>query len=138
MVYIVATLMRKALEKFNLLQEDADSREEVWKHLMLLPKDYSEMAIYNEVTREIMSKVEFEHGGAEYDEKYPEGIPTSVTIETTEGQSFDSDLIMYPGGHALNNNVELGTVLQHKFKMLGTLALNQQDLVKFVLKLENI
>lgn len=27
-----------------------------------------------------MAKIQFEHGGAEYDEKYPQGIPTSVEI----------------------------------------------------------
>ncbi len=43
----------------------------MWKHLMLLPNDYSEKAIFNEMTREIMQKIEFEHGGKEYDDFYP-------------------------------------------------------------------
>ena len=29
----------------------------------------------------MMEKCEFEHGGKEYDDKYPEGIPTSIQIE---------------------------------------------------------
>ena len=28
-----------------------------------------------------MARIEFRHGGREYDEKYPDGIPTTVEIE---------------------------------------------------------
>jgi len=56
--------------------------EEFWKYLMLLPNDYSQSAIYNEVTRTLMSKIEFEHGGESYDELYPEGLPTSIQVVT--------------------------------------------------------
>ena len=49
-----------------------------------------------------MEKIVFEHGGPNYDSKYPEGIPTSVTITTKNEQTFDSGLIMFPGGHARN------------------------------------
>jgi len=45
---------------------------------MLEPKDYAQAAIHNKLTRSIMEKMTFEHGGQEYDSKYPEGIPTSV------------------------------------------------------------
>jgi 2-methylcitrate dehydratase len=46
--------------------------------LMLEPKDYGHAAVFDKLTREIMEKIEFEHGGKEYDSKYPDGIPTSV------------------------------------------------------------
>jgi hypothetical protein len=45
---------------------------------------------------------------------------------------------MFPGGHARNESVLLGDILQHKFKMLGKLGLEKQDLLKFVVNLENI
>jgi hypothetical protein len=32
-----------------------------------------------------MSKIEFSHGGVEYDSKYPEGIPTSMQVFTKSG-----------------------------------------------------
>ena len=32
-----------------------------------------------------MEKAEFEHGGKEYDEKYPDGIPTSVVFTLSNG-----------------------------------------------------
>ena len=56
------------------------SLDELWKYLMLLPADYGKNALFNEVTRNLMGKIEFEHGGAEYDSQYPKGIPTSISI----------------------------------------------------------
>jgi 2-methylcitrate dehydratase len=86
---------------------------------MLLPKDYSGKALYNDVTRNLMQKIEFEHGGAEYDALYPKGIPTSISIKTVQGQEFDSGLVLFPGGHAANETVSLSNILQHKFIRLG-------------------
>jgi 2-methylcitrate dehydratase len=54
-----------------------------------------------------MDKIEFEHGGKEYDDKYPDGIPTSIDIQTRDGRSLNSGLVMYPGGHARNSTVNL-------------------------------
>lgn len=79
MVYIVATLLRKAFEKYDKIVAE-HGLDELWKYLMLLPIDYSKNAIFNETTRKLMAKIEFEHGGPEYDAKYPEGIPTSIQI----------------------------------------------------------
>lgn len=112
MVYIVSTLLRKALA----------TQRVGWTDLMLEPADYSESAIYNSLTRKLMEKIEFAHGGQEYDSKYPDGIPTSVQIVDTDGSAYDSGLVMYPGGHARNRTVDLEGVLAHKFKLLGGLA----------------
>jgi len=35
-----------------------------------------------------MSKCTFTHGGKAYDEKYPEGIPTSISITMKNGQKI--------------------------------------------------
>jgi len=86
---------------------------------MLIPHDYSHSAIFNETTRNIMSKIQFEHGGPEYDKLYPQGLPTSISITTKDGKEFDSGLVLYPGGHALNESVSLTEILQHKFIRLG-------------------
>jgi 2-methylcitrate dehydratase len=79
MVYIIATLLRKAFEKYDKIVGE-HSLDELWKYLMLVPFDYGKNAIFNETTRKLMAKIEFEHGGPEYDAKYPEGIPTSIKI----------------------------------------------------------
>lgn len=71
-----------------------------------------------------MDKIAFHHGGAPFDEKYPEGIPSQLQIETTSGEKFDSGFVLFPGGHAGNKTVDLNDVLQHKFKLLGQMAMN--------------
>ena len=83
MVYIISTLLRKAFEKHHHIFEENDP-EDLWKYLMLLPHDYSHSAIFNETTRKIMNIIEFEHGGKKYDQHYPEGIPTSISITTKD------------------------------------------------------
>jgi 2-methylcitrate dehydratase len=139
MAYIVATLLRKATELGTVPQ----SSDEAWKALMLSPYDYqvSAAAIYHPLTRSIMERIDFRHGGPEYDAKYPDGIPTSVRISSgsfggSEMSSkpgptranpnqpeLDSGLVMYPAGHARNTTADLRGILDHKWKMLGAIAL---------------
>lgn len=55
---------------------------------MLMPIDYSESALHCAETKNLMDKITFSHGGQKYDDLYPEGIPTSVTV-TSKQESFD-------------------------------------------------
>jgi len=137
MVYIIATLLRKAYEKADQVREAKDS-EDLWKTLMLTPLDYGKEAILDETTKKIMSKIEFVHGGAEYDTKYPEGIPTSMEVTTKQGKTLDSGLVMFPGGHARCQNISAKEVLRHKFILLSKLALEKQEMIKFMVQLTNI
>lgn len=66
MVYIISSLLRKALNKYEKVIDETDI-DELWKLLMLTPLDYSKEALFNETTRALMSKIEFAHGGVEYD-----------------------------------------------------------------------
>jgi 2-methylcitrate dehydratase len=93
-----------------------------FKSLMLLPHDFSDAAIKHPVTRALMEKMTFRHGGEEYDRRYPDGIPTSIQITGTDGKEHDSGLVMYPSGHARNTTADLNDILAHKFRMLGGLA----------------
>lgn len=68
---------------------------------------------------------------------YPEGMPTSVQLDVG-GNSFDSGLIQFPAGHAQNTDGQLIGLLMHKFKMLGKLAMEPEELQRFVFELENI
>jgi 2-methylcitrate dehydratase len=99
--------------------------EDLWKVLMLMPSDYSDQAIDNSVTKKIIEKIEFVHGGEEYDSKYPEGIPTSMLITTKDSEVLDSGMILFPGGHSRNEGVSLKDVLQYKFKKLGRTGLDK-------------
>src|SRR5207244_9539192 len=56
MVYIIATLLRKAIEQ----------RRAGWKELMLVPSDYDQAALFHPLTRALMPRIDFRHGGPEY------------------------------------------------------------------------
>ncbi len=138
MVYIVATMLRKAIEFGKDFGGDTN---QAWKRLMLSPYDYSPGAIMNAGTRELMSKIEFEHGGPEYDAKYPDGIPTSLVITDSSGRAFDSGLVMYPAGHARNTTADLDGILANKFDMLGQLVVPDgqypTDLIQGLLSIQD-
>lgn len=112
MVYIIATLLRKAL----------GAGSAGWTDLMLEPADYHADAINNPRTRALMERIEFAHGGDEYDRNYPDGIPTSVVITDDQGAEHDSGMVMYPAGHARNTTADLKGILAHKFGLLGRIV----------------
>ncbi|MBU6413421.1 MAG: MmgE/PrpD family protein [Planctomycetes bacterium] len=121
MLYLVCTMLRKALEARVVSKKPLG-----WKELILTPHDFDPTALKHPVTRQLMEKMTFEHGGSEYDAKYPDGIPTSIVFTDEQGQVFDSGLVMYPGGHARNamgpDKVNLQDILDNKFRVLGSLA----------------
>ncbi len=112
MVYIIATLLRKAFE----------SRRSGWEELMLMPGDYDAESLAHPLTRAIMDRIEFRHGGPEFDAKYPDGIPTTLEIEHAELGWLSSGLVMYPEGHARCHSGNLDTLLKHKFQRLASLG----------------
>jgi 2-methylcitrate dehydratase len=114
MVYIIATLLRKAIE----------TRTAGWEELMLLPEDYDTDALRNPLTRRLIERIDFRHGGPEYDAKYPDGIPTSLDIEHDELGTLSSGLVMYPEGHARNRSGNLERLLTTKFKRLAGLGVD--------------
>ncbi len=114
MVYIVATLLRKAIE----------SQASGWKELILMPADYDNDALFHPQTRRWMDAIEFQHGGKEYDDRYPDGIPTTIEIRHAQLDSLSSGLIMYPAGHARNTTCDLEDLLQNKFQRLAELGVD--------------
>jgi 2-methylcitrate dehydratase len=114
MVYIVATLLRKALE----------TKRAGWEELMLLPADYDDAALVHPLTRRLMERIDFRHGGREYDDKYPDGIPTSLEIEHADLGTVSSGLVMYPEGHARNRSGNLDRLLTTKFRRLAGLGVD--------------
>jgi 2-methylcitrate dehydratase len=117
MVYIIATLLRKAFEQ----------KQAGWKELMLLPDDYNDASLFHPLTRAIMEKIEFRHGGPEYDAKYPDGIPTTLEIDHAALGHVSSGLIMYPEGHARSTSGRLDELLEHKFRALAAPAVDDAD-----------
>lgn len=129
MAYIISTLIRKAGELGTEASDGVAGNNELWKRLMLNPHDYKEdaSAVFNEKTRAIMKTITFEHGGDEYDSKYPDGIPTSLVITTKDGKTLDSGFVMYPAGHARNTENDLEGILAHKFKLFAGLAVKDVE-----------
>jgi 2-methylcitrate dehydratase len=114
MVYIIATLLRKAIE----------GRQTGWRELMLMPADYDQGALLHPLTRRLMEKIEFSHGGPSYDARYPDGIPTSLEIEHATLGRLSSGLVMYPEGHARNTSGHLDDLLEHKFRLLASMGVD--------------
>jgi 2-methylcitrate dehydratase len=123
MVYIVATLVRKAVESYQEPAARSQEPADHWRRLMLVPGDYSDGAIGHPLTREIMRRIEFRHGGPEYDAKYPDGIPTTIEVEHRELGQLSSGLVMYPEGHARSRTASLAALLDHKFRLLAGLGI---------------
>ena len=130
MVYIVATVLRKAIHDPRV----QESRPKgllipllLWHDLMLIPADYDDVALFHPLTRALMDKIEFVHGGPEYDAKYPDGIPTTVEIDHCALGRLSSGLVMYPEGHARNRSGNLPRLLSHKFRALAGLGVHDVE-----------
>jgi 2-methylcitrate dehydratase len=132
MLYLVCTMLAKAIEA----RADGADGELGFKELMLLPHDFDAKALHLPLTRALMQKMTFEHGGPDYDAKYPDGIPTSIQITDGQGKTFDSGLVMYPTGHARNTTADLKGLLAHKWEKLGELASDNPK--KMIQKLSGI
>ncbi len=117
MVYIIATLLRKAHETGG----------RTWEELILTPEDYSDSSLVHPLTRQLMEKIEFRHGGPDYDARYPDGIPTTLELNHARLGRLSSGLVMYPQGHARNPSDRLPQLLQHKFRRLASLGVDDPD-----------
>merc|ERR1711959_673958 len=118
MAFIVVRILQNALKAGGV----PSNKDEAWKTLMLSPYDYGKDALADQTTKALMQKVTFEHGGPEYDAKYPDGIPTSIQVTLKGGKTMDSGLVMYPTGHARNTDADLKGILHHKAHLLGDLV----------------
>lgn len=125
MVYIIATLLRKAFEARRTGWDGQDG----WQRLMLMPDDYAEndSALFHPLTRSLMERIDFRHGGDEFDRKYPDGIPTTVDVDHAKLGKLTSGLVMYPEGHARSTTGNFTTLLDHKFLLLAGLGVDDVD-----------
>jgi 2-methylcitrate dehydratase len=117
MVYIIATLLRKAIVEHRA----------GWRELILMPVDYEDEALFHPLTRQLIERIDFRHGGPEYDRLYPDGIPTTVEIEHAELGRLTSGLVMYPAGHARCTSANLDELLSHKFRSLARLGVDDVE-----------
>lgn len=125
MLYIVATLLRKAYEA----RQAGWDGQNGWPQLMLAPADYAEddTALFHPLTRRIMQQIDFQHGGPEYDRRYPDGIPTTVELSHAKLGPLTSGLVMYPQGHARADAKHLPSFLEHKCRLLAAPAVDNVE-----------
>eukprot|EP01083_Nonionella_stella_P058246 152616_1 len=126
MVFIIASILKKALSLGESGLRALDSNRSAWSSLMLLPVDYSKSALNDPATRKIMENIVFRHGGKEYDDRYPDGIPTSVSVTQRGGEVRTCGDVQYPSGHARASFEETRAILQHKWLALGVLAVGDE------------
>jgi 2-methylcitrate dehydratase len=89
-----------------------------WESLMLLPDDYADAAIADPAVARIIERIEIVHGGADYDARYPDGIPTSVELQHATLGRRSSGLVLHPLGHARSDPAATAAVLDLKFDRL--------------------
>lgn len=125
MLYIIATLLRKAFDARSRGWEGQNG----WQQLILVPDDYAEdkSALFHPLTRDLMARIDFCHGGPDYDGRYPDGIPTTVDVDHAKLGTLTSGLIMYPEGHARSATGDLTALLEHKFRLLAGLGVEDTD-----------
>lgn len=139
MVFILSRLVKKAMEKKSDLASLQNDSYKFWNKLMLTPLDYSYSALDCKVTRSIMEKIKFFHGGPEFDKRYPEGIPSQVDIEMESGKKFSSGLVMFPPGHSANQNHDLKGSLEHKSRLyLDFLQMDKKEADNFLGRLNKL
>ena len=89
-----------------------------WDSLMLLPADYSDAAIADPDIARLIGRMTIEHGGREYDAAYPDGIPTSVSIDHAALGTIGGGLVRHPLGHARSDPAATAAVVDLKFERL--------------------
>ena len=93
-----------------------------WQRLMLMPADYAEddSALFHPLTRELMQRIDFRHGGPEYDRKYPDGIPTTLDIDhATLGTAHQRPGDVPGRPRPQQERTTWDALLDHKFQLLA-------------------
>jgi 2-methylcitrate dehydratase len=98
-----------------------------WDGLMLLPDDYADAAIADPRICSLIDSIAIEHGGSEYDALYPDGIPTSVTIDHAALGTLSQGLVRYPLGHARSPADETARLVDLKFRRLVAPAVDDPE-----------
>ena len=89
-----------------------------WDELMLLPDDYDAERIADPGIAALIARMAIIHGGPEYDARYPDGIPTSVTIDHAAFGRLESGVVCHPLGHARSDQAATGALVDLKFDRL--------------------
>jgi 2-methylcitrate dehydratase len=89
-----------------------------WDELMLLPADYDAERIADEAIAGLIGRMAIIHGGPDYDRRYPDGIPTSLSIDHAIHGRLESGLVCHPLGHARSDAAATVAIVDLKFDRL--------------------
>jgi len=95
-----------------------------WESLMLLPDDYAAAAIRDPRAADLIGRIAIEHGGPDYDARYPDGIPTSVEIDHAALGRLVGGLVQHPLGHARSDAGRTARLVDLKFDRLVSAAVD--------------
>ena len=106
-----------------------------WESLMLLPEDYADAAIADPAVAALIAKIAIAHGGADYDTRYPEGIPTRVEIDHASLGPLDGGFVLFPQGHARSDAARTAALVDLKFDRLVTGAVDDPNALRARMRL---
>ena len=122
----------------TLLKAEAavrEGRRPDWLAVMLLPDDYSDAAIRAPAIKRLIDRMVIEHGGRDYDARYPEGIPTSLVLDHAALGRLDSGLVEFPLGHARSDAAATAAVVGLKFDRLVAGAVDDPQALRARMRL---
>ncbi|MFO0424861.1 MAG: hypothetical protein ACK52C_14535, partial [Planctomycetia bacterium] len=85
--------------------------------------------------KRLIERIAIEHGGRDYDARYPEGIPTSVAIEHESLGTLGGELVDFPLGHARSDAARTGVIVNLKFDRLVAGAVDDPATLRERMKL---
>ena len=133
--YLIARMLAK---KKNLSKDVKRTFQDYFSKLALGPLDFTKRSLTDPLTLEIMKKVDVIDGGELYNQHYPEGIPSNLSIYFKDGSRFVSGMTKFPFGHSQNNTVDTNIMLLNKFSIFGSIGLENHEMIKFIVNLQNI
>lgn len=137
--YSIPYLLARMLSKKKHLKGNVKRTfQDFYNKLVLGPLDFTKKALVDEVTCQLMSKIDVIDGGTSYNKHYPEGLPSNLNIYFKDGTRFSSGMTKFPCGHANNKTVDSKIMLLNKFGIFGSLGLDNRSLIKYIVNLQNI
>jgi 2-methylcitrate dehydratase len=122
----------------TLLKAEAAVREGQrpdWLAVMLLPDDYSDASIRDPAIKRLIDRMVIEHGGRDFDARYPAGIPTSLVLDHAALGRLDSGLVEFPLGHARSDAAATAAVVDIKFDRLVAGAVDDPQALRARMRL---
>mmetsp|Transcript_12239 Transcript_12239/g.10852 ORF Transcript_12239/g.10852 Transcript_12239/m.10852 type:complete len:282 (+) Transcript_12239:875-1720(+) len=148
--YLLGRMLSK---KKNLKGNVKRTFQDYYSRLALGPLDFTKVALKDDLTRNIMNKIDVIDGMKSYNKHFPEGIPSSLNIYFKDGKRFSSGMTKFPCGHAKNETVDTKAMMLNKFSIfwsslnsvdysksedLGAKGLDNRSLINFMINLQNI